>query len=186
MRLLTLFATFAIALMILPVKISANELPPQIIALSEAISSVPGVTTKDVRKYWYSASDVSELNAISWAGEYADLPISSLRRSDGNHDNEVLIAAYFTIEKSASGLKGLEFLSWWVRDLSRSGLNIQVRSIGLPPMVGTKIQLGNTLRFSIDMFVETKDPDIEQVLSQIEVYAESLASSYDVYSAAFE
>ncbi|WP_415894051.1 hypothetical protein ACMXYN_06685 [Neptuniibacter sp. PT8_73] len=126
------------------------------------------------------------MEGIYFAGEYADLPIAMYKRSGGNLANEILIFTEFTIEKSAQGLKALEFLSWWARDLSRSGENVQIRSIGLPPVAGQRTQLGSTLRFWFEAYIVTEKEDMALVLSEIGELSNSLNSSIKLYKAALK
>ncbi|HDZ9259499.1 TPA: hypothetical protein RUZ22_002919, partial [Vibrio cholerae] len=103
-----------------------------------------------------------------------------------NLNNEILINVVFEIQKDALGLQALEFLSWWVRDLSRSGDNVQIRTIGLPPIVGDTVQLGNTLSFWFEAYIVTERDDIGLVLIEISDLAQSLNSSYNLYKSAFD
>jgi hypothetical protein len=163
----------------------ANKGPKEILALEQAFRSVPGVTEVTIGKHLFSADEMDQLEEVRFSGPYADLPIAMLRRTGGNLANEILIFVEFEIQQNAAGLKALEFLSWWVRDESRSGENLQIRSLGLPPMVGQETQLGNTLRFWFEAYIVTEKEDIRLVLGQVEEYAESLTSCIDNYNAAF-
>lgn len=163
----------------------ANAVPPQVQALENSFKNIPGIEDADVGKHYYSEKDVKQLNEIQFAAEYADLPIAMLRRTSGNLDKELLINVAFKIERNEKGLKALEFLSWWVRDISRSGENAQIRSIGLPPIAGKKIQLGNTLRFWFEAYIVTEEEDISLVLNKMGELSESLNDGFSVYKSAF-
>ncbi|EOE6383443.1 hypothetical protein ACPF4K_003402, partial [Vibrio cholerae] len=164
----------------------ANDMPSEVVALKKAFQAIPGIRTAEVGKHHYSKEDIVTLNEIYFPREYADLPISMYRRSGGNLNNEILINVVFEIQKDALGLQALEFLSWWVRDLSRSGDNVQIRTIGLPPIVGDTVQLGNTLSFWFEAYIVTERDDIGLVLIEISDLAQSLNSSYNLYKSAFD
>ncbi|MGF1770641.1 hypothetical protein L4D06_25165 [Enterovibrio makurazakiensis] len=164
----------------------ASGMPSEVKDLKNAFENIPGISSADVGKHHYSKEDIAELNAIYFAGEYADLPISMYRRSGGNLNNEILINVAFTIQKDATGLKALEYLSWWVRDLSRSGDNVQIRTIALPPIVGEKVQLGSTLSFWFEAYIVTEKEDMRLVLKEISDLTKSLNTSLELYKSAFD
>ena len=163
----------------------AGNMPIEITNLENAFNSVPGVKDPGVGRHQFSPDDVKQLNEIHFGGEYADLPIAMFRRTNGSLEKELLIFVDFQIEPNQVGLKALEFLSWWVRDLSRSGENVQIRSIGLPPMAGENIQLGRTLRFWFEAYIVTEKEDMQLVLAKIGELAKSLGSSTKIYEPAF-
>jgi len=164
---------------------NAGGPPEQVIALESAFRSVPGISEASVEKHYYSKEDLIKLEELNFGGKYADLPIAMLKRSEGNPQNEVLIVVEFRIEMKEQGLKALEFLSWWVRDQSRSGENLQIRTIGLPPMAGDKIQLGNTLRFWFEAYIVTESEDIKLVLAEMGKLANSINENLKFYEKAF-
>ena len=149
-------------------------MPPEVEALEEAFSAVPGIHSVDISNHHYDKNNLEEAEALYFAGPFADLPIAMLKRTGGNLEKELLIAVEFRIEPNEKGLKGLEFLSWWVRDASRSGKNWQIRTIGLPPVIGEETQLGETLRFWFEAYVVTEEEDMGQVLEKVGLLAESL------------
>jgi hypothetical protein len=161
---------------------TAEGPPPQVIRLQSAISALPGITEVQVDKTYLPSVEVSDL---SLPGPYADLPIAVLRRSKGALPNELLISIGFRIKRDEAGLKALEFMSWWVRDQSRGGEEIQIRSIGLPPIAGPSKQLGQTLRFTIDWFYRNPKQDLSQMMSAVEEKAKSIELAYDLYKPAF-
>ncbi len=164
----------------------AEGMPQEIISLEKAFKDISGINQVEIGKHQYSKEDVKQLDEIYFGGQYADLPIAMLRRAGGNLDKEMLINVAFTIEPNKQGLNALEFLSWWVRDLSRSGDNVQIRSIGLPPMAGDTIQLGSTLTFWFEAYIVTEKEDIKLVLAKISELAESLNESVELYEPAFK
>jgi hypothetical protein len=164
----------------------AEGMPQQIINFEKAFKSVPGVQKVEIGKHFYPKNDVIKLDEVYFGGQYADLPIAMLRRTGGNLDKELLISVEFTIEANKRGLNALEFLSWWVRDLSRSGDNVQIRSIGLPPIAGENIQIGSTLRFWFEAYIVTEREDISLVVAEVSNLAESLVESKKLYEPAFQ
>ena len=168
---------------------SASKLiaaPQQVTDLEEAFKSIPGISSASVGKQIFSREEVIQLEEIYFAGEYADLPIAMYKRSGGNLPNEMLIYVEFNILKNTQGLNALEFISWWARDLSRSGDNVQVRSIGLPPIVGDQKQIGNTLKFWFEAYIVTEKEDMGLVLKEIGTLASSLNSSISIYKSTFK
>ncbi len=160
----------------------ASNLPEEILALVAAIEAVPGVTKAHIEKTYLPDIRVSDL---SLAGPYALLPIASLRRSNGALPEELLLSLDFEIEKSVAGLKAAEFLSWWTRDQSRGGENMQIRSIGLPPQAGNQVQLGHTLYFTIDWFYADPQLDMKKLLSAIAGKAGDIRRALDMYKSTF-
>jgi hypothetical protein len=160
----------------------AQGLPDEVSRLVTAVASLPGVSEAQVEKTYLPDVKVSEL---SLPGAYADLPIAALRRSKGALPDELLLSINFRIRKDESGLKALEFLSWWTRDQSRGGENMQLRAIGLPPVIGKDRQLGHTLRFTIDWFYANPSQDMSKVLAAIAGKAKSLEAAADLYRSAF-
>ncbi len=160
----------------------AQGMPPEVSRLISAVSSVIGTTEVEVDKTYLPEVEVSDL---SLPGAYADLPIAMLRRSKGALAEEQLLSINFRIERNEAGLKALEFLSWWVRDQSRGGADMQIRSIGLPPIVGDRKQLGSTLRFTIDWFYASATSNMQEVLAAMGSKAKELELAVKLYGAAF-
>src|SRR5262245_16246718 len=161
---------------------AAQGLPKEVSRLVSAVASVPGVSEARVEKTYLPDVKVSDL---SLPGPYADLPIAALRRSKGALSAEMLLSINFRIQRNDSGLKALEFLSWWTRDQSRAGENMQIRSIGLPPIAGDKKQLGHTLRFTIDWFYSNPSQDMSKLLAAVDDKAKSLETATGIYKPAF-
>lgn len=159
-----------------------HGLPPAVAELIAVVSSIPGVAQAALEKTYLPDIAVPDL---ALPGAFADLPIAALRRTGGGLEEELLFSLNFIIERNERGLKALEFLSWWVRDQSRSGQNMQLRSIGLPPIIRDEIQLGWTLRFTIDWLYANPSQDMGVALEAIADKARGLAYFVDFYKAAF-
>lgn len=161
----------------------AQGLPPEVSRLVAVVSSIKGLAEVELGKTYLPDVKVEDL---SLPGPYADLPIAALRRSRGALPEELLLSINFRIERNEAGLKGLEFISWWVRDQSRAGENMQIRSIGLPPIVAGSRQLGTTLSFTVDWFYTNPSQSMAQVLAAIAEKAKSLELATGVYGSAFQ
>jgi hypothetical protein len=161
----------------------AQNLPREVTQLVTAMKAIRGITGAELNKTYLPDIKVSDL---SLPGAYADLPIAILRRSQGALAGELLLSVNFQIERNEAGLKALEFLSWWVRDQSRGGENMQIRSIALPPVIGNTTQLGKTLRFTIEWFYIDTSQDMQKVLNNISEKAKSIEFYTKMYGAAFK
>jgi hypothetical protein len=157
----------------------AEGAPPEIISFAETASRVPGVVDIDIGLNWLEGITIKDL---SLPAEYALLPHLAIMRSNGGQKNEAVIRVEIIFEKSLAGWVGLEFLSWWVRDLTRSGMQIQLRPIAFPPQVGARIQLGHTLKFYLEIFVTEKSGNPLKVARQLKEYEESLSMSLRIYA----
>lgn len=113
--------------------------------------------------------------------EFTRLPLGILRRTDGGLKQEVITQFEFYLEPNHAGWRTLEFLAWFVRDAATSGEHIQLRPFALPPKVGEQIQLGNTLRFHIDLFLPNTSEDLEPVLLKIAELAQFLNLCINLY-----
>lgn len=159
-----------------------SQYPEPVQALHDAIDRLPGVTEIDlgIRRL----DGVSE-QALSLPGEFGDLPHLAIRRTQGGLADEVLVTAEVRLEQSFAGWIALEFLAWWVRDLSRGGHWVQMRPLALPPIAyGT--QLGRTLKFAVEFFFINSEPSSAPVLAKIADYANSLNSNIDDYAQAID
>nr|WP_294789080.1 hypothetical protein [uncultured Flavobacterium sp.] len=105
----------------------------------------------------------SELGSL----EFSHLPIATLLRTDGGLQDEVMLQFEFTIDRSNESLISLEFLSWFVRDQSRNGMLLQLRSFALPPKTSDRFQIGETLKFHIDYFIENAPETLQPILDKI-------------------
>lgn len=106
--------------------------------------------------------------------EFAHLPHASLLRTNGGLENEVLIQVEFLIDYSIESMQSLEFISWFVRDSARGGTKIQLRPFALPPETPYGRQLGTTLKFHIDLFVDGIIENLEPAFDIIKHLNESL------------
>ncbi|WP_197504108.1 hypothetical protein [Gallibacterium salpingitidis] len=157
---------------------NANEiddtLPEPVKKLHLAVQSIEGITTVGVNRHM-----LFDLKSDDFSlPVYADLPLGCLQRTQGGLYDEVLISIDFAINSDKNGLKALEFLSWWVRDLARSGWSVQLRALALPPIAG---QLGKTLTFTIDYFYRDPAQDMQQLLDKVLELAESLNAAKQMY-----
>ena len=157
-------------------------MPAEVQRFVDAIAEVPGISSVGISCVYLPDLELSDL---SLPGAYGDLPAAALRRSNGGLSEESLISLSFQIFRDEVGLRGLEFLAWWVRDRARSGHNVQLRAIGLPPMVGGATQLGSTLSFSIDMFHENPTQDMALLFKALDDAAASVETFTRLYEEAF-
>lgn len=159
-----------------------EELPKQVAAFHDAmlrLVAVQDVTTglKDLSSY--------TPDTYSFPGEFGDLPHALLRRTNGGLENEAWANTEFSLSRDEAGWLTLEFLAWWVRDLSRSGYQIQLRPMALPPKA-YEVQLGETLKFIIDHFVICDGETNEPALEMMRELAESLDENIDDYAEVLE
>ena len=110
-----------------------------------------------------------------------DLPHAAIRRTNGGRPAEALGQVFITLSPTLESWRTLEFVSWQVRDWSRAGRCIQIRTRALPPTVGGQIQLGSSLRVIIEFFVSGLDTDPERLLRELEEFAKDLESSLRMY-----
>lgn len=157
------------------------ELPPTVQALVDAISALPGVAGCFCSPKPLAGIDVSDL---SLPGEFGDLPQVAIMRTEGGRENEVMIQTEVIFDRSAEAWLSIEFLAWWVRDWARSGREIQMRPMALPPKA-YDIQLGRTLKFFIEYFLIEDGEAYEDTLEAAGEMAESIASSYELYRDCF-
>ncbi len=123
-------------------------------------------------------SGIDQLDGIQTSDfsfpDYGHLPLAALLRTNGGLPNELIIQFEFTIDKSPESLVSLEFISWFVRDQSRNGKQVQLRTFALPPQTAAGRQLGNTLKFHIDCFFEETTGSLQPVLDRIADMSKSL------------
>ena len=117
----------------------------------------------------------------SLPGEFGDLPHALLRRTGGSLKDEVWINTEIVLSRDEAGWLTLEFLAWWVRDLSRAGEQIQMRPMALPPKA-YEVQLGSTLKFIIDHFLTSPGEDLSPILQMIQEQAKWLNDNIDHYA----
>ena len=116
------------------------------------------------------------------SGPMGDLPHALLRRTGGGLPHEAWANTDVILSYDRAGWLTLEFLSWWVRDLSRNGEQIQMRPQALLPQVRGEIQLGQTLKFVIDHFCCLPDDTPILMLELLESRGKSLNTAIDFYN----
>jgi hypothetical protein len=154
------------------------DLPPQVEKLYAAfhrLIAIQEITAglKNLAEY--------QPQVYSFPGEFGDLPHALLRRTSGGLPDEMWANIEFELTRDEAGWLTLEFLAWFVRDHSRSGDQIQLRPMALPPKA-YEIQLGRTLKFIIDLFVVCPGDGIEPMLDELESLAKSLSGNIDDYA----
>lgn len=158
------------------------EFPPQVQTLIDAISSLPGVVGCFCAPK--SLAD-TEPDHLSLPGEFGSLPQAVILRTRGGRENEVMIQTEVILDRSREAWLTLEFLAWWVRDWGRSGHEIQMRPMALPPKA-YEIQLGRTLKFFIEYFVIEDGDSYENTLAVAAEMGESIASNFENYQECFD
>lgn len=154
--------------------------PSQVQRFHDVLAGLPGVRNVDLSIRSLAGLGEQEL---SFPGAFGDLPHLALRRTKGGLPNEMLVAAEVRFAQDFSGWITLEFLAWWVRDLSRSGRWVQMRPLALPPVAyGT--QLGRTLKFVIEFFFTDPGEGNASLLDDVEEFADSLQSNVVDYASA--
>ena len=116
--------------------------PPQIERLHTALGSLPGVIDVSNGVESLQGIDAEDLRLPNFAA----WPIGALRQTHGGLDGEALIQIEFRLVTDAKSWRTIEFLAWFIRDQSRSGVAIQLRPFSLPPEAERQIKLGHTLR----------------------------------------
>lgn len=158
------------------------QLPPQVQCLVDAISALPGVAACFCGPKPLAGIEPSHL---SLPGEFGDLPQVAILRTNGGRENEVMIQTEVILDRSPEAWLSLEFLAWWVRDWGRSGHEIQMRPMALPPKA-YEIQLGRTLKFFIECFVIEEGDSYEKTLQVAGEMGASIGENYEDYKECFE
>src|ERR1700722_17784256 len=151
--------------------------PVAIEALTNILLTLPGVERVEADHTPLEELDVNDLSLVP----YGDLPHAALLRTKGGLRGEALGQFFVALRPELESWRTLEFLSWQVRDSSRAGTRIQIRSRGLPPFINGRIQLGTTLVFIIEFFVDGLDADPERLLKVIADFAHAIQTSLDSY-----
>ncbi|MFX3634222.1 MAG: hypothetical protein ACE3L7_16950 [Candidatus Pristimantibacillus sp.] len=120
----------------------------------------------------------SELLSLS---QFAHLPHAALNRTGGGLENEVLIQFEFGIDRSIEGLDAIEFISWFIRDSARGGNKVQLRPFALPPETPYGRQLGTTLRFHIDLFIDQIEDTLEPAFAKVRELDSALKLAIKLY-----
>lgn len=115
-------------------------------------------------------------------GPLGDLPHALLHRTEGGLPNEAWANTDVILSYDRAGWLTLEFLSWWVREQSRFGEQIQMRPQALAPTAGEEIQLGQTLKFVIDHFCLLPASTPQPMLNLLAARGESLNTAITLYS----
>ena len=157
-----------------------SDFPPPIQAFMDAVRQVGGIDSIEPHKWYLPELPVEHFSLP----QFADLPLGVLRRPCGIAAHEVLVAFKFWPQRTEQGWRAVEFLSWWVRDNARGGHAMQMRSLALPPEAAGQIQLGSTLSFVIELFVNIEDENMEQLLQIVGQYAEDLTRAARLYAGA--
>ncbi len=152
--------------------------PPQIERLRSVLKAMPGVTEVEADHTPLQDIRVADLSLVA----LGDLPHAAIRRTSGGRPGEALGQVFITLSPTLESWRTLEFISWQVRDWSRAGRCIQIRTRALPPAVGEQIQLGSSLRVIVEFFVSGLDTDPERLLRELEEFAKDLKSSLRLYS----
>ena len=158
------------------------QYPPQVQQLVDAISALPGVAG-----CFCSPKPLEDIGPddLSLPGEFGDLPQVAVRRTNGGIENEVMIQTEVIFDRSPEAWVSLEFLAWWVRDWGRSGHNIQMRPMALPPKA-YEVQLGRTLKFFIEYFLIEETENYATTLGVAAEMAESIVENVQDYADCFE
>lgn len=156
-----------------------SELPAEVEAFHQAMSRL--VALREIATGLKNLGSFTP-DTYSFPREFGDLPHALLRRTGGGLANEAWANTEFELSRDEAGWLTLEFLAWWVRDLSRSGEQIQLRPMALPPKA-YEVQLGRTLKFIMDHFVICGDDSPEAALKMMQDRANSLDGAINDYAA---
>lgn len=151
--------------------------PPQIERLCSVLKALPGVIEVEADRTALQDIKVEDMSLV----DFGDLPHAAIRRTSGGLPAEALGQVFITFSPSVESWRTLEFMSWQVRDWSRGGRNIQIRTRGLPPTVGERIQLGSSLRAIIEFFVAGLDLDPERLLREMDEFRANVEDSVRLY-----
>lgn len=154
------------------------EYPTEIEQLRTVLKSMPGVMNVDASHTPLEDLDIAHLSLPP----FGDLPHAAIQRTGGGLPAEALGQIFITLAPSSASWMTLEFISWQVRDWSRAGRGVQIRTRGLPPSIGPQLQLGSSLQVIIDFFVSGIDSNPGRLLSEIQEFATDLMGSLDLYA----
>jgi hypothetical protein len=155
-----------------------EELPAEVEALHLALRRLSGVRDVATGLKWLTDF---EPDSYSLPGDFGDLPHALLRRTNGGLNDEALATTELTLARDESGWLTLEFLAWWVRDLSRSKHQVQMRALALPPKA-FEVQFGRTLKFSIDHLAICPGGDPTPMLALLAERGKSLDRAIELYA----
>jgi hypothetical protein len=151
-------------------------------SLVDILSSLPGVAACFCAP---KPLDGFDPNQLSLPGEFGSFPHAIIMRTKGGRTNEVMIQTEVILDRSSEAWLSLEFLAWWVRDWGRSGHEIQMRPMALPPKA-YEIQLGRTLKFFIEYFVIEDGDSYDNTLAVAAEMGKSIAECYEMSRDCFE
>lgn len=140
-----------------------GEYPEEIDLFQKTIGSLKGIENVSSGIDNLEGIKGSDLGDVS----LSHLPLATLLRTDGGLKDEVMLQFEFTLDKSSESLISLEFLSWFFRDQARGGELLQLRSFSLPPKIGDRFQIGETLKFHIDYFIEDAPESLQPILDKV-------------------
>lgn len=154
-----------------------NHYPNEIEDFHQAILKLRGITGIE--------SGVDNLEPIDeeilGSAPFAHLPHAALLRTQGGMENEVLIQFEVMIDYSLESMHSVEFLAWFVRDCARGGTKIQMRPFALPPESPFGRQLGTSLKFHIDLFIDEIEDTLEPAYEVIRKLTKSLELAIRLY-----
>lgn len=111
----------------------------------------------------------------------AHLPHAALLRTGGGLEQEVLLQFELTFDYSPESLLSLEFLAWFVRDCARGGTKVQLRPFALPPETPLGRQLGTSLKWHLDLFVDGIEESLEPAFETVRRLEHSLQTAINLY-----
>jgi hypothetical protein len=155
----------------------SEEYPIEISNFHALLLTLPGVADVSSGIESLAGLTADDLGLI----DFAHLPHAALRRTNGGLPGEVFVQVEFFLEPSPGAWRTLEFIAWFVRDQARGGELVQLRPFGLPPTAAGKIQLGNTLRFHLDLFFPNSTGQPEPILAKVGQIGQSLKAAIEIY-----
>ena len=157
-------------------------LPPQVQSLVDAVSALPGVVGCFCRPKPLAQVKPDHL---SLPGEFGDLPQAIILRTEGGREREVMLQTEVILDRSPGAWLTIEFLAWWARDWGRSGHQVQLRPMALPPKA-YEIQLGRTLKFFLEYFVIEEGNSLDKTLAVAMKMGKSIAENFQDYRECFD
>lgn len=158
------------------------DYPAQVQQFHDALSRLRGVVEVN--------TGIKRLDQIAIAdyaqpGKLGDLPHALLRRTNGGLPQEAWANTDIILSYDRAGWLCLEFLAWWVRQLSRGGELIQLRPLALAPEAAEtgEIQLGTTLKFVIDHLGQVGGAGPQPMLELLGQRAAALNQALEQYDA---
>lgn len=112
----------------------------------------------------------------------AHLPHAALLRTGGGLKQEVLIQFEIAFDYSPESLQSLEFLAWFVRDCARGGTKVQLMPFALPPETPFGRQLGTTLKWHMDLFIDGIEESLEPAFETVRRLHHSLQTAIRLYN----